>query len=83
MSDVREKTREFIAKNFYVAAGGSELSDDASLLEQGIVDSTGVLEVIGFLEKTFDIQVDDAEMVPDNLDSVAAIVAFVDRKRKK
>jgi acyl carrier protein len=77
---VRSQVREFITKNFYVPAG-SQLADTTSLLDLGIVDSTGVLEVIGFLEKSFAIEVDDAEMVPDNLDSIAAIAAFVSRKR--
>jgi acyl carrier protein len=79
MADIAKRVREFITTNFYVATG--ELADDASLLEQGVVDSTGVLEVIGFLEKEYGIQVDDAEMVPDNLDSIGAIVAFVARKK--
>jgi acyl carrier protein len=72
--------RQFISTNFYVAQAG-DLTDDASLLDKGIIDSTGVLEVVGFLEKTFSIQVEDAEMVPDNLDSIAKIAAFVERKR--
>jgi acyl carrier protein len=79
---VAAQVREFITKNFYVPAG-SELSEGTSLLDLGIVDSTGVLEVIGFLEKTFGIQVEDAEMVPDNLDSIGAIAAFVQRKRAR
>ena len=57
------------------------LNDDASLMEQGIVDSTGVLELIGFLERTFGISVADTETVPENLDSIARIVAYVQRKR--
>lgn len=72
--------REFIVRNFYVpdAAG---LSDDTSLLERGIVDSTGVLEVTAFLEATFGIRVDDTEIRPENLDTIGCIVAFVTRKR--
>ncbi len=76
---MKQAIREFITTNFYLPEG-EELSDELSLLDEGIVDSTGVLEVIGFLEETFEIQVDDAEMLPDNLDSVDKIAAFVRRK---
>jgi acyl carrier protein len=78
--EIKEQVRAFIRDNFYVA-GEDSLAGDASLLEEGIVDSTGVLEVVMFLENTFDIQVDDDEMLPENLDSIDGIVAFIDRKR--
>ena len=71
--------REYITKNFYVSDLAS-LGDEASLLDQGIIDSTGVLEVIAFLERTFGVRVEDAEMLPENLDSVQRIAAFVERK---
>lgn len=77
---MKDKIRAFITNNFYVA-DGDELLDDSSLLDEGVVDSTGVLEVIAFIEETFEIQVDDAEMLPDNLDSIDKIAAFVARKR--
>ena len=77
--DNAEKVRQFIKENFY-AASASDLTDDASLLDLGIVDSTGILEVVAFLEEAFDITVDDAEMLPENLDSIDNIVAFVARK---
>ena len=76
---MRDAIREFITTNFYVA-DASSLTDDASLLESGVVDSTGVLEIISFLEERFAIKVADAEMVPDNLDSIAKIVTFLSRK---
>jgi acyl carrier protein len=78
--EIRTQVREFITKNFYVANPAS-LTDEASLLDQGIIDSTGVLEVIGFLESTFGISVEDAEMLPDNLDGIERITAFVARKQ--
>ncbi len=81
MSDVKEKVRQFIISNFYVADPAA-LNDDASLLDAGIVDSTGVLEVITFIEGEFGITVDDAEMVPENLDAVNHITAFVQKKKK-
>ena len=76
---IRERVRQFIAKNFYVTDPAA-LADDASLLEKGIIDSTGMLEVIGFLESSFEIKVADDEMLPENLDSIARIVAFVASK---
>lgn len=80
MSDIKEKVRQFIISNFYVADPAA-LKDEASLLDAGIVDSTGVLEVITFIEGEFGITVDDAEMVPENLDAVNHIVAFVQKKK--
>ena len=76
----KTRVRAFILENFYVTDVMS-LADDVSLLERGIVDSTGVLEVTAFLETEFGIRVEDAEIVPENLDSIAAIAAFVSRKR--
>jgi acyl carrier protein len=78
--ETETKVRQFITSNFYVPDPAA-LAGEASLLDQGIIDSTGVLELIGFLEDSFDVKVEDAEMVPENLDSVARIVSFVGRKR--
>jgi acyl carrier protein len=79
-SRFRDQVLQFITKNFYVADVAS-LSDDASLLDRGIIDSTAVLELIEFIETTFDIKVDDAEMIPENLDSIERITTFIDRKK--
>ena len=78
--DIKEQVRNFVVTNFYVPEPQS-LADDASLLDRGIIDSTGVLEVIGFLEDTFGITIEDDEMLPDNLDSIERISAFVARKK--
>lgn len=78
--EIRDEVRRFIQDNFY-AAGVSDWADDTSLLDLGLIDSTGILEVVSFLEQTFGIRVEDAEMLPENLDSVRAIVSFVERKR--
>jgi acyl carrier protein len=72
--------RTFLTSNFYVP-DPQRLSDTDSLLDAGIIDSTGVLELISFLEKEFGIKVEDEELVPENLDSVSRLVAFVERKR--
>lgn len=78
--DVKQRVRDFVISNFYVADPGS-LGDDASLLEGGIIDSTGVLEVIGFIEEDFGIAVQDTEILPDNLDSIQRIANYVERKQ--
>jgi acyl carrier protein len=77
----RERVRAFIESNFYVPEG-QKLTDEASLLDNGVIDSTGVLELIGFLQDELKVEVADDEMVPDNLDSIAKIDAFVARKAK-
>ena len=77
---VREQVREFITTNFYVP-DPSVIEDTTSFLDGGIIDSTGVLEVVTFIESEFGISVEDTEMLPENLDSVGNIVAYVERKR--
>jgi len=78
--NAKEAVRRFILTNFYVADPAA-LTDDGSLLDRGIIDSTGVLEVITFIENTFGIKVADEEMLPENLDTIDRIAAFVERKR--
>ena len=78
--EIKNRVRRFIAQNFYLP-GSDGLTDGASLLDCGVVDSTGVLELIGFLEETFEVTVEDAEMLPDNLDSIERIATFVTRKQ--
>jgi len=78
--DVRGRIREFVMSNYYIPAADA-IGDETSLFEGGYVDSTGVLELIVFIESAFRVTVDDAETVPENLDSIARIAAFVDRKR--
>jgi len=78
---VRESVRGFLASNFYLP-DPSKLADDTSLVESGIVDSTGILEVLSYIEQAFGIRVEDSEAIPANLDSVNNIIAFVGRKRQ-
>ena len=74
--------RQFIAENFMFSEPGAvdSFGDDTSLIDTGIVDSTGVLELVAFLEQQFGISVGDDELVPDNLDSIRRLMAFLDRK---
>jgi acyl carrier protein len=78
--ELRKQVRDFVTTNFYVADPKS-LEDATSLLDHGIIDSTGVLEVIMFIESTFGVTVEDSEMLPENLDSIERITAFVGRKK--
>jgi acyl carrier protein len=73
--------RQFIVENF-LFGDGEALKDDTSFTEEGIIDSTGVLELVFFLEENFGITVEDSELVPENMDSLQSITAFVDRKKK-
>ncbi len=75
------RVRAFIEENFLFREDVSEFSDTDSLLENGIMDSTGILELVAFLESDFAIQMSDAEIVPENLDSIASIAAYLERKR--
>jgi acyl carrier protein len=75
-----ETLREFIVQNFYVS-DPSQIGADTSLVAGGYVDSTGVLEVIAFVEERFAIRITDQETTPENLDSIARIASFIARKR--
>ena len=77
---IEQQLRQFITENF-LFGHDSRFAGDASLLEAGIVDSTGMLELIAFVEATYGIEVHDEEMIPDNLDSVHNLVGFIERKR--
>ena len=74
--------RAFIIENFLFSSSDNGLKDTDSFLENGVIDSTGVLELISFLEEKYAIQVQDEEIVPENLDSINAVVAFLRRKRE-
>ncbi len=74
----KSRIRAFIAENFYVA-DDARLDDDTSLIETGIVDSTGVLEIVAFLEEAFGFTIPDRDILPQNLDSIARITAYVIR----
>lgn len=72
--------RKFVIDN-YLFGEAEKLKDDDSFMETGIVDSTGILELVRFLESTYDIKIADEELIPDNLDSVNKILAFIQSKK--
>jgi acyl carrier protein len=76
-SNIEQQVRHFIEDNFLFREDHASLSDSESLLDAGLIDSTGILELVAFLEAQFGIRVADAEIVPDNLDTLKAIVAYV------
>ena len=80
MTDLRTQIRSFIETNFIIDST-TELKDEDSLLQLQIVDSTGFLELIHFIEDTFAVKVADEEMVPENLETIDNIAQFVSRKR--
>ncbi len=79
MSELRTKIRQFIVENFLFGKENG-LKDDFSFMEEGIIDSTGVLELVNFLEEEFEIAIDDDEMLPENLDSISNVTKFIEGK---
>jgi acyl carrier protein len=80
--EYKNEIRNFILENFMMGMEENELQDSDSLLDKGIIDSTGVLELVGFIEEHYQITIEDDELVPDNLDSVNNLVKFIDKKTK-
>jgi acyl carrier protein len=78
--DHRQQVRQFVLRNFLFTDDDKALVDADSLIRGGVVDSTGILELIGFLEETHGFRVAPEEMVPANFDSIDTISAFVARK---
>ncbi len=82
MSDIKEKVRSFIVENFLFGDAG-ELKEDTSFLNDGIIDSTGILELVDYIEENFGIKVEDDELVPENLDSIKNLEVYITRKTQR
>ncbi|HOO71608.1 MAG TPA: acyl carrier protein [Spirochaetota bacterium] len=80
MADIKQEIEKFIEENFVMGRKNITLDPDKSLIESGVMDSTGVLELVMFLEERFSIQIDDEELVPENLDTINNLVAFLKKK---
>ena len=78
MSDINSRVRAYIEENFLF--GAEDVTDETSLLDEGLIDSTSVLEIVGFFEEEFEISVLDEELVPENFGSIANQTAYVERK---
>lgn len=74
---IYEQVRDYLRQNFLFGADVSDLDDSASLIEQGVVDGTGVLELVLFVEETYGLTVEEQDLVPEHFDSVNNIVAYV------
>jgi len=79
MPDIKNKIRSFIVDN-YLFGDDEGLEESTSFLDEGIVDSTGILELIEFISEEFSIVVEDEELIPENLDSINNVTAFIERK---
>ena len=80
MNDSKDRVRTFVVENFLFGEG-EDLKEDTSFLDEGIIDSTGILELVDFLEEEFEISIDDEELIPENLDSLNNVSAYVDKKK--
>jgi len=77
---VSRQIRSFIEENFLYGTSDNGPDYNDSFLEKGIIDSTGVLELVAFLEETYSIELDDEELIPENLDSIANVTAYLQKK---
>ena len=78
-SKIKQQTREFIQASFMMGSA-AHFFDDASFMDLRLMDSTGFLELIAFIERTFDLRLNDRDMIPENLDSLNGIARFVEQK---
>jgi len=83
MSSIQSDVRNFVADNFLFGEDPESLQNDDSFLETGIIDSTGVLELVAFIEDQYSVEVDDDELVPENLDSIDRLINFIETKLKE
>ena len=80
LMELAQKLRDYILDNFLFTDDQSALENGDSFLDKGIIDSTGIMELIFFMEEELGVKVEDDEMIPENLDSIDAIVAFIGTK---
>ena len=78
---IENEIRKFIEENF-ILEEDDHLGDEDSLLEKGVIDSTGVLQLVAFLEETYKFKIEDEELIPENLDSIKNILQFIQNKLK-
>ena len=80
MNDTKQRVRSYILENFLMGADRDTLRDEDSLIDRRVLDSTGFIELVTFIEQEFGVRVDDEEMTPENLDSLDNIAAYLQRK---
>ncbi len=79
--EIQARIRDYIAQNLLFSDDGFGYSDNASFLEEGIVDSVGIMELVLFVEENFGLSVDDGDLTPDNFDSVNKLASYIKRRR--
>ena len=79
--DVQTTLRKFIQDNFAARLGNKELANDDPLLDTGVVDSVGIFELVGFLQTTFNVEIQDTEIVPEHFETLDSLAAFVRSKQ--
>ena len=80
MRNIEQELRQFVIDNFLFGQGDGHLKNDDSFLDKGIIDSTGVLELVAFLEEKYQIKIQDRELIPDNLASINNLIRIVESK---
>jgi acyl carrier protein len=78
---LEQEVRRFVVENFLFGEDDGSLKLEDSFLDSGVIDSTGVLELVTFLEQQYEIKINDTELVPDNLDSISRVSSFIRRKQ--
>jgi acyl carrier protein len=81
MTEIENKIRKFLAETFILSEQADQLSASDSFLEKGIIDSTGILELVFFVEDQFGIQIDTSEVLPENFDSINNLSAYIRTKQ--
>jgi len=76
-ADIKGKIKGYILENFLYGGSSDQIADDDSFLEKGIIDSTGILELVGFIEETFAVKVADEDLIPENMDSINRLGEFI------
>jgi acyl carrier protein len=81
-NSVKGILKQFITDNYLMASGFERIEENDSFMERGLIDSTGILELLEFVEETFTIRIEDEEVVPENLDSLERLTSFIESKMK-
>lgn len=83
MEQIRQTVKYYILENVLYGAGENELNYDESFLEKGIIDSTGIMEIVSFIEDEYNISVYDEELIPENLDTINNLARYIKKKTEK
>jgi acyl carrier protein len=82
MTMVEQKLRQIVTETFLIGGENGDLPGDTSFIDTGIIDSTGILQLAEFIEQEFNLKIEDEDLIPENLDSINRLVAFVEKKKR-